>query len=87
MIVFFFLKLVDEKNDKLKLDILPKKNEEYISVSFGCIKFIDSYRFLSSSLDKSVKNLDDDDFEILKKEFPDKLMYSNTKLAYPYEYL
>ena len=32
------------------------------------------------------KNLDIDDFEILKKEFPDKWMYLGKKLAYPYEY-
>ena len=40
-----------------------------ISVTFGCIRFIDSYRFLSDSLDKLVKNLDMDDFKILKKNF------------------
>ena len=46
----------------------------------------DSYRFLSESLDKLVKNLDEDDFKILKKEFPNKWQYLNKKLAYPYEY-
>ena len=51
-----------------------------------CIRFIDSYGFLSESLDKLVKNLDEDDFKILKKEFPDKWQYLNKKLAYPYEY-
>ena len=37
-------------------------------------------------MDKLVKNLDEDDFKILKKEFPDKWQYLNKKLAYPYEY-
>ena len=82
----FFKKLVDKKNDKVKFDIIPKTNEEYISVTYGCIRFIDSYRFLSSGLDSLVKNLDEDDFKILKKEFPDKWQYLNKKLAYPYEY-
>ena len=82
----FFKKLVDKKNDKVKFDIIPKTNEEYISVTNGCIRFIDSYRFLSSGLDSLVKNLDEDDFKILKKEFPDKWQYLNKKLAYPYEY-
>ena len=82
----FFKKLVDKKNDKVKFDIIPKTNEAYISVTYGCIRFIDSYRFLSSSLDSLVKNLDEDDFKILKKEFPDKWLYLNKKLAYPYEY-
>ena len=37
-------------------------------------------------MDSLVKNLDEDDFKILKKEFPDKWQYLNKKLAYPYEY-
>ena len=82
----FFKKLVDKKNDKVKFDIIPKTNEEYISVTYGCIRFVDSYRLLSSGLDSLVKNLDEDDFKILKKEFPDEWQYLNKKLAYPYEY-
>ena len=82
----FFKKLVDLKKDKVKFEIIPKTNEEYISVRYCCIRFIDGYRFLSESLDKVVKNLDEEDFEILKKEFPDKYQYSNKKLAYPYQY-
>ena len=82
----FFKKLVDLKKDKVKFKITPKTNEEYISVKYECIRFIDSYRFLSESLNKPVKNLNEDDFKILKKEFPDKWQYLNKKLAYPYEY-
>ena len=41
----FFKKLVDKKNDKVKFVILPKTNEEYISVTYGCIRFNNSYRF------------------------------------------
>ena len=78
--------MVDKKNDKVDFDIIPKTNEEYISVTYGCIRFVDSYRFLSSGLDSLVKNLVEDDFKILKKEFPDKWQYLNKKLAYPYEY-
>ena len=47
----FFKKLVDKKKDKVDFDIIPKTNEEYKSVTYGCIRFIDSYRFLSSGLD------------------------------------
>ena len=82
----FFKKLVDLKKDRVKFEIIPKTNEEYISVKYGCIRFIDSYRFLSESLDKLVKNLDEDDFKILKTEFPDKWQYLNKKVAYPYQY-
>ena len=82
----FFKRLVDLKNDKVEFKIIPKTNEEYIAVKYGCIRFIDSYRFSSESLDKLVKNLDVDDFVILKKEFPDKWQYLNKKIAYPYQY-
>ena len=82
----FFKKLVDLKKDKVKFKIIPKTNEEYDAVKYGCIRFIDSYRFLSVSLDKLVKYLDEGDFKILKKEFSDKWQYLNKKLAYPYQY-
>ena len=59
----FFKKLVDRNIDKVKFDIIPKTNEEYI---FGCIVFIDSYRFLSSSLDSIVKTKVDNSHKTLK---------------------
>ena len=42
----FFKRLVDLKKDEVKFKIIPKTNEEYILVKNGCIRFIDSYRFL-----------------------------------------
>ena len=63
----FFKKLVHKKNDKVKFDVIPETNEQYISVTYGCIRFIDSYRFLSSSLFSLVKSLVDDSHKILKK--------------------
>ena len=47
--------------------ILYLGEKKYISVTCGCIRSIDSYSFLSSSLDSLVKPLDNDDFKILKK--------------------
>ena len=83
----FFKKLVEKKKNEVKFDIIPKTNEEYISITYGCNKFIDSYRFLSSSFDSLVeKTLDNDEFNFLKKEFLDKWEYLNKKLAYPHEY-
>ena len=79
----FFKRLVDLKNHKVKIQIIPKTNEEYISVNFGCIRLIDIYRFLSESLDNLVKILDVDDFKNSKKDFPDKWQYLYKKLAYP----
>ena len=54
--------------DKVELDIMPETNEDFTSEIFQCVRFIDSYRFLSRSLDslieafgtkkhKSLKNL------------------------------
>ena len=62
----FFKKLADKKNEKVKFDIIPKTNEEYISVTYGCKRFIESYRFLSSSLDSLVKTLIDNSQKTLK---------------------
>ena len=75
--VMFFTRLVELKKFKVEFTIIPKTNEEYIVVKYGCIRFIDNYRFLSERLDNFVKNLDEDVFKILKKEFPDKWQYLN----------
>ena len=61
-----FRKLVDKKNDKVKFDIIPKTIENNISVTYGCIRFIDSYRFQSSSLDSLVKTVVDNSHKTLK---------------------
>ena len=64
--------------------IIPKSMENYVSVQIGCLRFLDSYRFLSSSLDKLVKSLDN--LPVMDENgFKDKLF--KKKLAYPYEYL
>ena len=62
----FFKKLFDKKKNKVVFEIIPKTNEEYISVTYGCIRFIDSYRFLSSGLDSLVKTLVDNSNKTLK---------------------
>ena len=62
----FFKKLVDKKKDKVEIEIIPETNEEYISVIYGCIRFIDSYQFLSSSLGSLVKTLVDNSHKTLK---------------------
>ena len=64
---YVFKKLIDKTNDKVEFDIIPKTNEEYISVTYGCIIFIDDYRFLSRSLDSLVKTLVDNSNKTLEK--------------------
>ena len=47
-------------------ELFSNRNKKVIGKfnKYGCIRFIDSYRFLSESLGKLVKNLDEDDFKI-----------------------
>ena len=63
--------------------IIPKSMENYVSIQVGCLRFLDSCRFLSSRLDKLVKSLDSlpimDENEFINENF-------KKKLAYPYEY-
>ena len=50
--------------------------------------FIDSMQFMNSKLDKLVKNLSDEDFKYLVKEFgSENLELLKQKGAYPYEYM
>ena len=62
----FFKKLIDEKNDKVNFYIIRKTNEEHISVTYGCVRFIDCIRFSSNSLDSIFKTLVDNSHETLK---------------------
>ena len=62
----FFKNLVDRRKDNVEFKIIPKTDEKYISVKYGCIKFIDTFRFLSSSLDKLVQTLVDNGHKTLK---------------------
>ena len=62
----FFKRLVDTKNDKVDFKILPQTNEEYISITYGCIKFTESYRFLLNSSDKLIKTLVDNSHKTLR---------------------
>ena len=59
----------------LKLNVIPNDLEIYLSFSINNIlSFIDSFLFLSSSLDSLVKNLDKDDFKYLRQEFDNKVL-------------
>ena len=76
--------LTEAYNQIYNPTIIPKSLENYVSVQVGFLRFLDSNRFLSSSLEKLVKSLDN--FPIMKlEEMSDDLF--KKKLAYPYEYL
>ena len=63
--------------------------EKYFSFTINNkLSFIDSFQFLSSSLDSLVKNLAKDDFKYLSQEFDNNVLYLvNQKGFYPYEYM
>ena len=53
----------------LKLNVIPNGLERYMSFSINNkLCFIDSFQFLSSSLDSLVKNLGKDDFKYLNQD-------------------
>ena len=81
-----FEKLVNmatEKNIKInENDIIAKSSENYISVIIGCLKFLDTYRFLDASLDKLSTTLTS--FPSLDSNGMEDDLFKR-KLAYPYE--
>ena len=81
-----FEKLIDmatEENIKInENDIIAKSSENYISVKIGCLKFLDRYRFLDSSLDKLSLTLTSSP-SLDKNGMEDDLF--KRKLAYSYE--
>ena len=60
--------------------------ENYVSVQVGCLRFLDSKRFLNSSLDKQMKSMQSgaNNFPIMTLEGMSDELFKE-KLAYPYE--
>ena len=81
---FFGLNKLD-----VKLDVTPNRLEKYMAFFLNKnLGFIDSMLFMNSSLEKLVKNLSDDDFKYLTKEFGSKdLELLKQNGTYPYKYM
>ncbi|CAH1639518.1 unnamed protein product [Spodoptera littoralis] len=81
------------------INIIPKTKEKYLSITKVIktekynhpiqIKFIDSFQFLSSSLDALSDSLSENDFLNLSREFSDKRKFDlmRKKGVYPYDYI
>ena len=53
----------------LKINVVPNGLGKYMDFSINSnLSFIDSFQFLSSSLDRLVKNLNKDEFKFLAQE-------------------
>lgn len=66
---------------------IPNNAEKYISFSIGQLKFLDSFQFMASSLEKLVDATDKTDFKLTKSQFGDKTDLLLRKGVYPYEYI
>ena len=63
-----------------------RRNGETVSLSFE-IRFVDSFKFLQTSLANVVSNLQSDDFHTTKAIFKDKVELFTRKGVYPYDYV
>ena len=73
----------------LKINIILNGLEKYMSFSISNkLSLIDSFQFLSSSLDSLVKDLNKDSFKFLSQEFNNNVLdLVKQKLFYPHEYM
>ena len=68
----------------LKISDIPNELETYMSFNMNNkLIFIDSFQFLSSSLDGLVKALSKDDFKYLRQKFDNNVL--DQKGFHPYE--
>ena len=79
---------IGEKQD-LNITAIPNNMEKYMALILGNhLTFIDSFQFMSSSLDKLVSNLPKDDLIYTSKVFKGKgLSLMSQKGVYPYDFM
>lgn len=91
-----FIKQLGELPGTIK--IIPKTKENYVSFTkfvrvneeeYFQLRFVDSFKFLSTSLNKLAQTLTSNDFVHLQKYFPNEnqLNLLKRKGVYPYEYI
>ena len=73
----------------IRIKLIPNGLEIYLSFTINNkFSFIGSFQFLSSSLDRLVKNLNKDDFKYLSQEFVNNVLdLVRQKGFYPYKYM
>ena len=72
-----------------KINHIPNGLEMYMTITINSkLSFIDSFQFLSSSLDGLVKNINKDNFKYLSQEFDSNILdLVRQKGFYPNEYM
>ena len=83
----FFKSLYNYENIK-EINILPDNEESYKCFTIGKLHFLDSFKFMSSSLDNLIKNIPDDNKLFLKSLAADENEFQlmNKKGYFPYEW-
>jgi hypothetical protein len=91
-----FIRELGEMPGRLK--VIAKNKENYISFTkffhidkdeFVPVRFVDSFKFLGTSLEKLAADLNNEDFVHLRSFFPDHNQFAllRSKGVYPYEYI
>ena len=90
----YFTKNHTYKNKKgeecqMNINAIPNNMEKYMAFMLGNhLTFIDSFQFMSSSLDKLVGNLPDESFKYTKETFKNEFFQlMEQKGVYPYDYM
>ena len=77
-------------NRNAKITVIPNNTEKFIGFQIDGIRFLDSFKFLPSSLDNLVQNLHNDGtepFRYTRRTFGDSDPKIFQKGIYPYEYM
>ena len=81
----------NKKGEKVEMNIncIPNNMEKYMAFMLGNhLVFLDSFQFMSSSLDNLIKNLPDEAFKYTKQEFKkEQLNLMKQKGIYPYDFM
>ena len=82
--------LIKKGEENIKINVIAQNAEKYMAFYIGKhLSFIDSFAFMSSSLDKLAGNLEDRDFIYTKDYFTDPVQFRLVKRkgVYPYDYM
>ena len=77
------------KEQQMNINAIPNNMEKYMAFMLGNhLTFLDSFQFMSSSLENLVKNLPDEAFKFTSKAFKnEKLKLMKKKGSYPYDHM
>jgi hypothetical protein len=83
---------ISSKLNNPHFDVIPNSYEKFMSFNIGSLKFIDSFQFMASSLEKLVVNLFDKNdkyinFKNMNKYYENELDLLCQKGFYPYEWV